>query len=46
VFGDLQNPESEISKLYKNERGFSVLEELNVQSSVAYLTKIRNTETV
>lgn len=46
VFGDLHNPNSEISKLYKNERGFSVLEELNVQSSVAYLTKIRNTETV
>lgn len=46
VFGDLHNPESEISKLYKNERGFSVLEELNVQSSVAYMTKIRNTETV
>lgn len=46
VFGDLHNPDSEISKLYKNERGFRVLEELNVQSSITYLTKIRNTETV
>jgi len=46
VFGDLHNPDSEISKLYKNERGFGVLEEINVQSSVKYMTKIRNTETV
>jgi molybdopterin-containing oxidoreductase family iron-sulfur binding subunit len=46
VFGDLNDEQSEISKLYRNERGFHVLEELNVQSSVKYLTKIRNTETV
>jgi MoCo/4Fe-4S cofactor protein with predicted Tat translocation signal len=44
VFGDLNDEQSEISKLYRNERGFFVLEELNVQSSVKYLTKIRNTE--
>jgi molybdopterin-containing oxidoreductase family iron-sulfur binding subunit len=44
VFGDLNDDQSEISKLYRNERGFFVLEELNVQSSVKYLTKIRNTE--
>jgi len=42
VFGDLHNPDSEISKLAKNERGYKVLEELNVQSSVTYLTKVRN----
>jgi molybdopterin-containing oxidoreductase family iron-sulfur binding subunit len=46
VFGDLNDEQSEITKLYRNERGFHVLEELNVQSSVKYLTKIRNTETV
>ena len=46
VFGDLHNPESEISKLYKNERAFSVLDELNVQSSVKYMTKIRNTQNI
>lgn len=46
VFGDLHNPDSEISKLYRNERGFQVLEELNVQSSILYMTKVRNTETV
>ncbi len=43
VFGDLHNPESEISKLYRNERGFRVLDEINVQSSVTYMTKVRNT---
>ena len=42
VFGDLHNSESEISKLARNERGYKVLEELNVQSSVTYLTKVRN----
>ena len=46
VFGDLHNPDSEISKLYKNERAFSVLDELNVQSSVKYMTKVRNNETI
>ncbi len=46
VFGDLHNPDSEISKLYKNERAFSVLDELNVQSSVKYMTKIRNTQNI
>jgi len=46
VFGDLHNPNSEISKLYNNERSFGVLEELNVQSSVVYMTKIRNSATI
>ncbi len=46
VFGDLHNPDSEISKLHRNERAFSVLDELNVQPSVKYMTKIRNTETI
>lgn len=46
VFGDLHNPESEISKLFKNERSFSVLDELNVQPSIKYMTKIRNTQNI
>ncbi|MBM3919863.1 MAG: 4Fe-4S dicluster domain-containing protein [Sphingomonadales bacterium] len=46
VFGDLHNPDSEISRLYKNDRAFGVLEEINVQGSVRYMTKIRNTETI
>lgn len=44
VFGDLNDPNSEISKLYKNERSYTMLEEYNVQASVKYLTKIRNVE--
>lgn len=46
VFGDLHNENSEVSKLAASERGFKVLEELNVQSAITYLTKVRNTETV
>lgn len=46
VFGDLHDENSEVSKLYKNERVFSVLEELNTQTAVKYLTKIRNTQKV
>jgi len=32
--------------LHKNERGFTVLEEINVQSSVKYMTKIRNNDSL
>ncbi|MFO1464399.1 MAG: TAT-variant-translocated molybdopterin oxidoreductase [bacterium] len=42
VFGDLNDPNSEISKLTRNERYYAVLEELNVRPSVGYLTKVRN----
>ncbi|MBX7206382.1 MAG: TAT-variant-translocated molybdopterin oxidoreductase [Bacteroidia bacterium] len=44
VFGDMFDANSEVSKLLKNERGYHMLEELNVQPSVNYLTKIRNVE--
>ncbi len=46
VFGDVNDENSEIRKLFKNERSFRVLEELNVQSSVKYLTKVRNIDSV
>jgi len=45
VFGDMNDPESRISKLLKvenKERAYHLLEELNVKPSVSYLTKIRN----
>ncbi|MBL4656175.1 MAG: 4Fe-4S dicluster domain-containing protein, partial [Bacteroidia bacterium] len=41
-FGDLLDKNSEVSKLYKNERMYHVLEELHVLPSVGYLTKVRN----
>lgn len=46
VFGDLKDANSEISRLFRNERSYHMLDELNVQPSVAYMTKIRNTEKV
>jgi len=42
VFGDLNDPESKVSKLLKHERNYRLLEELNVLPRVSYLTKIRN----
>ncbi|MBR9860364.1 TAT-variant-translocated molybdopterin oxidoreductase [bacterium] len=42
VFGDLNDPKSEISKLYNNERSYHVIEELDTKPSIVYMTKIRN----
>lgn len=44
VFGDMNDPNSEISKLYKNERSYHMLEEVGIKPSVVYMTKIRNVE--
>ncbi len=44
VFGNINDPESEVSKLQKNDRAYRVLEILNVKPVVSYLTKIRNVE--
>jgi molybdopterin-containing oxidoreductase family iron-sulfur binding subunit len=44
IFGDMNDENSEIAKLYKNERSYVMLEEYNVQPSVYYMTKIRNVE--
>lgn len=46
VFGDMNDKDSEISKLFRNERSYVMLEEYNVQSSVKYLTQIRNVDEV
>ncbi|WP_028297485.1 TAT-variant-translocated molybdopterin oxidoreductase [Olivibacter sitiensis] len=43
IFGDLNDPNSEVSKALKNERVYYVLEEINVQPNVGYMTKVRNT---
>nr|WP_293834162.1 TAT-variant-translocated molybdopterin oxidoreductase [uncultured Arsenicibacter sp.] len=45
TFGDMNNPESSISKILASEeqgRAFHVLEEINVRPQISYLTKIRN----
>jgi molybdopterin-containing oxidoreductase family iron-sulfur binding subunit len=42
VFGDLNDPDSEVSRLSRNERGYKVLEELGVRPSITYLAEIAN----
>jgi molybdopterin-containing oxidoreductase family iron-sulfur binding subunit len=42
VFGDMNNPDSKISKYMKNERNYHLLEELHTLPSVGYLVKVRN----
>jgi MoCo/4Fe-4S cofactor protein with predicted Tat translocation signal len=46
VFGDMNDPNSEISKLFNNDRSYVLLEEYNVKPSIAYMTKIRNVDEV
>jgi len=43
VFGNVNDPESEVSKALKSERTYYVLEELNVQPGIGYQVKVRNT---
>jgi MoCo/4Fe-4S cofactor protein with predicted Tat translocation signal len=43
IFGNVNDPESEVSKALKSERTYYVLEELNVQPGVGYQVKVRNT---
>lgn len=47
TFGDMLNPESEISKILaveKDGRAFHMLEEINVKPQISYLVKVRNKE--
>jgi molybdopterin-containing oxidoreductase family iron-sulfur binding subunit len=43
VFGNRNDPDSEVSKALKSERTYYVLEELNVQPGIGYQVKVRNT---
>ncbi|WP_026897079.1 TAT-variant-translocated molybdopterin oxidoreductase [Daejeonella oryzae] len=43
IFGDGNDPESEVSKALKSERTYYVLEEINTIPGVGYQTKVRNT---
>lgn len=42
IFGDMNNPESKVSKLFKDARTYSLLEEYNAVPNVRYMSKIRN----
>lgn len=44
VFGDMNDKESRVSKLFEKQRTYQMLEELNIVPSVRYMTKIRNTD--
>ncbi|MBI1790380.1 MAG: 4Fe-4S dicluster domain-containing protein [Acidobacteria bacterium] len=45
VFGDMNDPESRISKLLESPRRYHVLEDLNVLPSIGYLALVRNRDT-
>jgi MoCo/4Fe-4S cofactor protein with predicted Tat translocation signal len=42
IFGNANDPNSELSKQLKSERTYYVLEELNVQPGIGYQVKVRN----
>jgi len=46
VFGDLNDPDSEVSGQFKNIRGYGVLEELNTQPSIRYLRRVYHQESL
>lgn len=42
VFGDVNDPTSQVSKMFKDERSYGLLEEFNAAPMVRYQAKIRN----
>jgi molybdopterin-containing oxidoreductase family iron-sulfur binding subunit len=42
VFGDVNNPESEVTKLKELPTNYNLLEELNTQPRTSYLARVRN----
>jgi Fe-S-cluster-containing dehydrogenase component len=44
TFGDLHDENSAVAKLYKDERMYKVLDDIGIQPTVFYLTKVRNDE--
>lgn len=42
IFGDMNDPDSELNRLIKSGRRYNLLEELYTKPAVNYLTKIRN----
>lgn len=42
VFGDLNNPESNVAKAHADSRAYAMLAELNVKPRTKYLARIRN----
>jgi molybdopterin-containing oxidoreductase family iron-sulfur binding subunit len=44
IFGDLHNADSQVAQLFKEERGYALLEEFHARPNVRYLAKIRNND--
>ena len=44
VFGNMNDPNSRIAKMFADKRNYHLLEEINTLPSVGYLTKVRNNE--
>ena len=44
TFGDRNNKESEVTRKFKDERAFGVIEEIHTMPNVLYLTQVRNRE--
>lgn len=46
TFGDLNDPESAVAKLFQEKRTYALLEDLNTQPRVRYMSRVRNSERV
>jgi MoCo/4Fe-4S cofactor protein with predicted Tat translocation signal len=44
IFGDLNDKESAVRRFFEDGRAYSVLEEVNTQPRIRYLTRVRNAE--
>ncbi|MEJ2055929.1 MAG: hypothetical protein P8X42_18605, partial [Calditrichaceae bacterium] len=42
VFGNINDPDSAVTKLKQNNRNYTMLAELNLKTRLTYLAKIRN----